>query len=166
MIDDLGRNEMTVNQFLDELRDIKGYTSITCAFDDAYLEEHDKTFFYDGQILEYQVGTKRLVKAFVNVNDFTIKKGGKEYKGKEARDQFKNDKEFKKWKKFADGVNDALIKDACAHIEIYHLTVVCTWKELALPKDYEFCSVRELWSFVLSRDFESVQARYLPFKPE
>ena len=71
------------------------------------------TFFYDGDLLEYQVGTKRLVKAIINGDQFVIKKNGKEYKGQKARALFKTDKEFKLWKRTIDGEQNAIIQDAC-----------------------------------------------------
>ncbi|MCD1293736.1 hypothetical protein CUJ83_01840 [Methanocella sp. CWC-04] len=164
LIDELGQEELTVRKFLDELRDIKGYTSIISSLSDEYLEEHNRTLFYDGDILEYQVGTNRIVKVIVDGDLLQVLKDGVEYKGEKARALFKNDKEFKKWKKTCDGEENALLNDACARIEIYHVNYVYALKELILPKEYKFCTVQELMSFILSRDFESVQARYLPMK--
>lgn len=164
MIEELGIRDMTVREFLDDLRDIKGYTSIICPFTEEYLADHNRMFFYDGDVLEYQVGTKRLVKAVVDGSQFTIMKDGVEYKGANARSQFKNDRDFKQWRKTCDGVKNALVKDACANIQAFQLNAVCSWVELQMQQELSFCTIRELMSFVLSREFEAMQARYMPFK--
>lgn len=164
MIEDPGQSNLTVRQFLDDLRDIKGYTSILFPATEEDLNERDRAFFYDGDLLEYQVGTNRLVKAVVDGSQFTVKKDGVEYKGDSARALFRNDREFKVWKRTCDGEKNALIKDACATIELFRLNPVCTWKELQLPVEYSFCTLRELMAFVSSREFEAICARYLPWK--
>lgn len=163
-IDELEQEEITVDQFINELRDIKGYTSITYGMNDEYLPDHNRTFFYDDCILEYQVGTNRVVKVMVDGSLFKVKKDGVVYEGEKAKALFKDDKEFKKWKKTCDGDKNALIQDACAKIFVYHVNYVYAFKELILPKDYSFCTIRELMSFIKSREFESVQARHLPMK--
>ncbi len=85
MIEDLKTSNMTVVQFLDELRDNKGHTSIIFLPGEDDLINRNFTFFYDGDLLEYQVGTKRLVKAIVDGDRFAIRKDGKEYRGEKAR---------------------------------------------------------------------------------
>lgn len=166
MLDELDRPDLTASQFLDDLRYNKGYTSIITQFTDEYIKDHDRTLFYDGDVLEYQVGTNRIVKAYVDGSAFEVRKDGVVYKGDEARALFKNDKEFKVWKRTADGEKNALISDACAKITAYHINYVYALKELVLPKDLTFCSVQELMWFVLSRDFESMLARHLPVKEQ
>jgi hypothetical protein len=164
MIEELGQSNLTVRHFLDDLRDIKGYTSILFPITEEELNERNRTFFYDGDLLEYQVGTSRIVKAVVDCNQFAIKKDGVEYTGEKARALFKNDREFKVWKRSCDGEKNAHIKDACARIQVYHINYVYEQKELQMPKEYEFCTLRELMAFVVSRDFEAVCARYMPYK--
>jgi hypothetical protein len=164
MIEDLKTSNMTVLQFLDELRDNKGHTSIIFALNEDDLLNRNFTFFYDGDLLEYQVGTKRLVKAIVDGDQFVIKKDGKEYKGQKARALFKTDKEFKLWKRTIDGEQNAIIQDACATVHAYALSPTCAWKELQMSKEYSFCTVRELMSFVLSFEFEATLARYMALK--
>ena len=164
MIEDPGSNEMTVREFLDNLRDIKGYTSITSALTDEYLAEHNRMIFYDGDILEYQVGTNRIVKAVVDGDRLEIRKDGVSYSGGKARALFSGDREFKAWKKACDGDRNALMRDSCATLQIFHINHVYALKELQLPKEYSFCTVKELMSFILSREFEAVQARYMPYK--
>ncbi|HMK47231.1 MAG TPA: hypothetical protein VK436_11450 [Methanocella sp.] len=164
MIEDPGSNEMTVREFLDNLRDIKGYTSITSALSDEYLADHNRMIFYDGDILEYQVGTNRIVKAVVDGDDLAIRKDGVDYTGARARALFSGDREFKAWKKTCDGDRNVLIRESCATLQIFHVNHVYALKELQLPKEYLFSTVKELMSFILSRDFEAAQARYMPYK--
>lgn len=164
MIDELGSSDLTVLQFLDDLRDIKGYTSILFPFTDEQLAERNRTFFYDGDVIEYQVGTNRLVKAVVDGGRFAVLKDGAEYRGDGARALFRNDRDFKLFKRTCDGQKNAVIQDACAILEVYQLSPVCVWKELQLPQEYAFCTVRELMTFIRSREFEAVQARYMPQK--
>ncbi len=164
IMDELGQKEISVQEFLDDMRYSKGYSSIMSPLTDEYLKTHDRTFFYDGDVLEYQVGTSRVVKAVVNGNEFAVKKDGVEYRGDRARALFKDDADFKKWKKTLDGDRNALISDACARLEIYQYNHVYALKELQLPREFKFCTIKELMAFLKSRDFESVQARYLPQK--
>ena len=164
MIEEIGSSDLTVQQFLDDLSDRRGYTSILFPVTDEDLAHRNRTFFYDGDLLEYQVGTKRLVKAIVDGDQFAVLKDGKEYRGEKARDLFKNDRDFKLWRRSSDGEANDLLHDACARMHVYQLNAVCAWKELQLPQEYSFCKVRELMAFVMSRDFEAVQARYLPLK--
>lgn len=110
------------------------------------------------------MGTNRLVKAIVNGNDLVVKKDGVEYRGDKARALFNDDADFKRWKKTCDGQKNALVNDACAHLEVYQLNHICMWKELQLPREFKFCTIQELMAFLESREFESVQARYLPQK--
>jgi two-component SAPR family response regulator len=112
MIEDLKTSNMTVVQFLDELRDNKGHTSIIFLPGEDDLVNRNFTFFYDGDLLEYQVGTKRLVKAIVDGGRFAIRKDGKEYRGEKARALFKTDKEFKLWKRTIDDEKNMIIEDA------------------------------------------------------
>lgn len=164
MIEELGIKDMTVREFLDDLRDLKGYTSIVSPLTEEYLADHNRTLFYDGDLLEYQVGTNRIVKVVVDGEQLRLKKDGVEYAGVKARALFSGDREFKAWKRTCDGEKNALIKDACALIEVYHINHVYALKELQLPKELTFCTVRELMSFILSREFEAIQARYMPYK--
>ena len=166
MIDELGQKEISVKDFLDDMRYVKGYSSIMSPLTDDYVKDHDRMFFYDGDVLEYQVGTSRVVKAVVDGDSFAVKKDGVEYRGAKARALFKDDGEFKKWKKACDGDKNALLNDACARLEVYQYNHVYALKELQLPKEFNFYSVRELVAFLKSRDFEAVQARYLPQKGE
>jgi hypothetical protein len=98
------------------------------------------------------------------MDDVGFKKDGVEYRGERARALFKDDSDFKKWKKTLDGEKNALISDACAHLEVYQYNHVYALKELQLPREFKFCTIQELMAFLKSRDFESVQARYLPLK--
>jgi len=164
IIDELGQKEISAQEFLDDMRYRKGYSSITSPLTDEYIKTHNRTFFYDGDILEYQVGTNRVVKAVVDGDSFEVKKDGVMYKGKKARALFMDDSDFKKWKKTQDGENNALLNDACAHLEVCQLNHVCVFKELQLPREFKFCTVQEMMAFLISREFESVQARYLPLK--
>jgi hypothetical protein len=164
MIEDLKTSNMTVVQFLDELRDNKGHTSIIFLPGEDDLINRNFTFFYDGDLLEYQVGTKRLVKAIVDGDKFAIRKDGKEYRGEKARALFKTDKEFKLWKRTLDGEENAIIEDAVATIHAYQLSPTCAWKELQMPKEYTFNTIRELMSYVLSFEFEAALARYMHLK--
>ena len=164
MIDDLGQKPIVLNEFLDDMRYVKGYASIVCPLEDNYLKDHNKMFFYDGDIIEYMVGTNRIVKAVADVNTFVIKNDGVEYKGEKAREQFKNDAEFKQWKRTCDGTNNALVSDAYALLQLFKVNVVWELKELQLPKEYKFSTVQELLSFLKSREFEAVQAQYMPMK--
>jgi hypothetical protein len=164
IMDELGQTEIAVKDFLDDMRYIKGYSSIMSPLTDEYIKNHNRTFFYDGDILEYQVGTSRVVKAVVDGSSFTVKKDGVEYRGDKARALFGDDSDFKKWKKACDGEKNALISDACARLEVYQYNHVYALKELLLPKEFKFCTVQELMAFLKSREFESVQARYLPLK--
>ncbi len=164
IMDELGQKEICVQEFLDDMRYRKGYSSIMSPLTDEYIKNHDRTLFYDGDVLEYQVGTNRLVKAVVDGSALVVKKDSVEYRGARARALFTEDADFKKWKKSWDGEKNALVSDACAHLEVYQLNHVFTWKELQLPKEFKFCTIRELMAFLKSRDFESVQARYLPPK--
>lgn len=166
MIDDLGQKPIVLHEFLDDMRYVKGYASIVCPLQDEYLKEHNKMFFYDGQLLEYMVGTNRIVKAAVDLNSFVVKKDGVEYKGEKARALFKNDAEFKQWKRSCDGTNNALISDACATLQVFKVNFVWELKELQLPKDFKFYTVQELLSFLKSREFEAVQAQYMPQKTD
>jgi len=164
MLDELGQKELSINELLDEMRYVKGYSSIMTPLTDDYMKTHNRTFFYDGDLMEYQVGTKRVVKAIVDGDAFAVKKDGKEYRGAAARALFKDDADFKQWKKTWDGDKNAMISDACAELHIYQLNAVCMFKELQLPKEFKFCTVQELLAFMKSREFESVQARYMPDK--
>jgi hypothetical protein len=164
MIEDLKTSNMTVLQFLDELRDEKGHSSIIFLLTEDDLINRNFTFFYDGDLLEYQVGTKRLVKAIVDGDRFAVRKDGNEYKGAKARALFKTDKEFKLWKRTCDGEANELISDATATIHAYQLSPTCAWKELQMPKEYTFGTVRELMSYVLSFEFEAALARYMAVK--
>jgi hypothetical protein len=164
IMDELGQKEISVQEFLDDMRYRKGYSSIMSPLSDDYIKTHNRTFFYDGDILEYQVGTSRVVKAVVDGSSFAVKKDGVEYRGDKARALFKDDSDFKKWKKTLDGEKNALLNDACARLEIYQYNHVYALKELQLPKEFKFCTIQELMVFLKSRDFESVQARYLPRK--
>ncbi|HEY3272238.1 MAG TPA: hypothetical protein VGJ92_00675 [Methanocella sp.] len=164
MIEDLKTSNMTVVQFLDELRDNKGHTSIIFSPGEDDLVNRNFMFFYDGDLLEYQVGTKRLVKAIVDGDRFAIRKDGKEYRGEKARALFKNDKEFKLWKRTIDDEQNAIIEDAVATIHAYQLSPTCAWKELQMPKEYTFGTVRELMAYVLSFEFEAALARYMHLK--
>ena len=110
MIDDLGQKPIVLYEFLDDMRYVKGYASIVCTLEEGYLKDHNKMFFYDGEILQYMVGTNRIVKAIVDVNDFAVRKDGVEYKGEKARAQFNNDADFKQWKRSCDGTKNALNK--------------------------------------------------------
>jgi len=149
---------------MDEMRYVKGYSSIMTPLTDEYVKTHNRTFFYDGDVMEYQVGTKRVVKAIVDGNAFAIKKDGKEYRSAKARALFKDDSDFKQWKKTWDGDKNAMISDACASLHIYQLNAVCSFKELEMPRELKFCTVQELLVFLKSREFEAVQARYMPEK--
>jgi len=164
MIEDPGQKNLTVLQFLDELRDRKGYTSIIFPVTEEELNDRNQMFFYKGDILEYQIGTNKLVRAVADGEQFTVKKDGAVYKGATARALFKNDKEFKAWKRACDGDKNALIKDGCAQIHVYRLNPVCDWKELQVSQQCSLCTLRELMAFVTSRDFEALCARYLPWK--
>jgi hypothetical protein len=164
IMDELGQKEIVLQEFLDDMRYSKGYSSIMSPLTDEYIKTHNRTFFYDGDVLEYQVGTSRVVKAVVDASSFAVKKDGVEYRGDKARALFKDDADFKKWKKTWDGDKNALINDACARLEIYQYNHVYALKELQLPREFKFCTIQELMAFLKSRDFESVQARYLPQK--
>jgi len=164
IMDELGQKEISVLEFLDDMRYRKGYSSITSPLTDEYIKTHNRTFFYDGDVLEYQVGTSRVVKAVVDGSSFAVKKDDVEYRGAKARALFKDDSDFKKWKKILDGEKNALHNDACARLEIYQYNHVYALKELQLPREFKFCTIQELMAFLKSRDFESVQARYLPQK--
>lgn len=164
MIEELGSSDLTRQQFLDDLSDRRGYTSIIFPVTDDDLANRNRTFFHDGDLLEYQVGTKRLVKAIVDGDQFAVIKDGKKYEGQKARALFKGDRDFKLWRRSCDGEANELLHDACATMHVYQLNAVCAWKELQLPREFSFCKVRELMAFILSRDFEAVQARYLPLK--
>jgi hypothetical protein len=164
MLDELGQKEISVQEFLDDMRYVKGYSSIMSPLTDENAKTHNRTFFYDGDLLEYQVGTSRVVKAVVDGDSLIVKKDGVEYKGAKARALFKDDADFKKWKKTWDGDKNALVSDACARLEVYQYNCVYALKELQLPREFKFCTVQELMAFLKSREFESVQARYLPQK--
>jgi hypothetical protein len=164
MLDELGQKEISITELLDEMRYVKGYSSIMTPLTDEYMKSHDRTFFYDGDLMEYQVGTSRVVKAVIDGDSFVVKKDGKEYRGDKARALFKDDADFKQWKKTWDGDKNALVSDACAHLKLYQYNHVYALKELQLPGEFKFCSVRELMAFLKSREFEAVQARYLPQK--
>ncbi len=164
MIEDLKTANMTVLQFLDDLRDNKGHTSILISPSEEDLASRNLTFFYDGDLLEYQVGTKRLVKAIVDGDQFVIRKDGKEYKGEKARKLFKTDKEYKLWKRTCDGEANAVISEPTATIHAYLLSPTCVWKELQMPKEYACGTLRELMSCVLSFELEATLARYMPQK--
>jgi hypothetical protein len=164
MIEDLKTSNMTVLQFLDELRDNKGHTSVIFPLTEDDLINRNLTFFYDGDLLEFQVGTKRLVKAIVDGDKLAIRKDGKEYRGEKARGLFKTDKEYKLWKRTCDGEDNAVIGEAGATIHAYLLSPTCTWKELQMPKEYSFNTVRELMASVLSFELEAALARYMPVK--
>ena len=164
MIDEPGQKEIKVQEFLDDMRYVKGYSSIMCPLTDEFIKNHNRTFFYDGDVLEYQVGTKRVVKAIVDGDTLVVKKDGVEYRGEKARALFKDDADFKKWKKTWDGDKNALVNDACAYLRIFQLNHVCMFKELQLPREFKFCTIQDMMAFLKSREFESVQARYLPLK--
>lgn len=164
MLDELGQKEISMIELLEEMRVVKGYSSILSPLTDDYMKAHNRTFFYDGDVMEYQVGTSRVVKAVVDGDSLIVKKDGVEYKGAKARALFKDDADFKAWKKTWDGDKNALISDACAHLELYQYNHVYALKELQLPKEFKFCTIQELLSFLKSREFEAVQARYLPQK--
>ncbi len=164
MVDELGQKEISVNEFLDDMRYQKGYSSIMSPLTDDFAKTHNRTFFYDGDLLEYQVGTSRVVKAVVDGDSFEVKKDGVAYKGQKARALFKDDAAFKSWKKTWDGEKNVLVNDACARLEVYQYNHVYVLKELQLPKEFKFCTVQELMAFLKSREFEAVQARYLPQK--
>jgi hypothetical protein len=166
MIEELSSSDLTVQQFLDDLSDRRGYTSILFPVTDNDLASRNRTFFYDGILLEYQVGTKKLVNATVDGDQFAVLKDGKKYTGAKARALFKSDRDFKLWRRSNDGETNDLLHDACASMHLYQLNAVCAWKELQLPQEFSFCKVRELMAFILSRDFEAVQARYLPLKKD
>jgi hypothetical protein len=163
-IDDLGQKQIVLNEFLDDMRYVKGYASIVCPLEEGYLKDHNKMFFYDGEILQYMVGTNRIVKVTADVNSFVIKKDGVEYKGEKARAQFTNDADFKQWKRSCDGTKNILISDAYATIQLFKVNFVWEMKEMQLPKEFKFYTVQELLSFLKSREFEAVQAQYLPQK--
>ena len=164
MIEELGIKDMTVREFLDDLRDIKGYTSITSTLTDEYIADHSRMLFYDGDILEYQMGTNRIIKVVVDGEQLTVKKDGVVYTGPKARELFAGDREFKAWKKTCDGQKNDLIKDVYASVQIFHVNHIYALKELQLPKELTFSTAKELMSFILSRDFEAIQARYMPYK--
>lgn len=164
MLDELGQNEISVTVLLDEMRYVKGYSSIMTPLTDEFVKTHNRTFFYDGDVMEYQVGTSRVVKAVVDGDSFVVKKDGVEYRGAKARALFKDDADFKKWKKTWDGDKNVLVSDACARMELYQYNHVYALKELQLPKEFRFCTIQELMAFLKSREFEAVQARYLPQK--
>ena len=166
MIDDLGQKPIVLNEFLDDMRYVKGYASIVCPLEEGYLKDHNKMFFYDGEVLQYMVGTNRVVKAVADVNSFAIRKDGVEYKGEKARALFTNDADFKQWRRTCDGTKNALISDAYATIELFKVNFVWELKEMQMPKDYKFYTVQELLSFLKSREFEAVQAQYLPQKED
>lgn len=164
MIEDLGAKPMTVREFLDILRDIKGYTSILSPLTDEYLADHNRTLFYEGDLLEYQVGTNRIVKAIIDGDQLKVRKDGVEYTGAKARALFAGDKDFKAWKKTCDGEKNALLQDALVTLQVFHVNHIYALKELQLPKEFAFGTVQELMTFILSRDFEAAQARYMPYK--
>lgn len=164
MIDDLGQKPIVLNEFLDDMRYVKGYASIVCPLEEGYLKDHNKMFFYDGEVLQYMVGTNRIVKAVTDVNSFVVRKDGVEYKGEKARALFANDADFKQWRRTCDGTKNALISDAYATIELFKVNFVWELKEMQMPKEYKFYTVQELLSFLKSREFEAVQAQYLPQK--
>ena len=166
MIDDLGQKPIVLHEFLDDMRYVKGYASIVCPLEDDYLKDHNKMFFYDGQLIEYMVGTNRVVKAGTDVSSFVVKKDGVEYKGEKARALFKNDADFKQWKRTCDGAKNVLVSDAYATLQLFKVNFVWELKEMQLPKEYKFYTVQELLSFLKSREFEAVQAQYLPQKQE
>jgi hypothetical protein len=163
-IDDLGQKQIVLNEFLDDMRYVKGYASIVCPLEEGYLKDHNKMFFYDGEVLQYMVGTNRIVKVTADVNSFVIKKDGVEYKGEKARAQFNNDADFKQWKRSCDGAKNILISDAYATIQLFKVNFVWELKEMQMPKEFKFYTVQELLSFLKSREFEAVQAQYLPPK--
>lgn len=164
MIDDLGQKQIVLNEFLDDMRYVKGYASIVCPLDEGYLKDHNKMFFYDGEILQYMVGTNRIVKATADVNSLAIRKDGVEYKGEKARALFNNDADFKQWKRTCDGTKNTVISDAYATIQLFKVNFVWELKEMQMPKEYKFYTIQELLSFLKSREFEAVQAQYLPQK--
>jgi len=164
MLDELGQKEIKISELLEDMRVVKGYSSILTPLTDDYMKTHNRTFFYDGDLMEYQVGTSRVVKAVVDGDSLAVRKDGGEFKGAQARALFKDDADFKAWKKTWDGEKNALVSDACARIELYQYNHVYVLKELQLPKEFKFCTVQELLTFLKSRDFEAVQARYLPQK--
>lgn len=164
MLDELGQKEISIIELLDEMRYVKGYSSIMTPLTDEYSKTHSRTFFYDGDVMEYQIGTSRVVKAVVDGDSFVVKKDGVEYRGAKARALFKDDADFKQWKKTCDGDKNVLVSDACARLELYQYNHVYSLKELKLPKEFKFCTVRELLAFLKSREFEAVQARYMPEK--
>lgn len=163
-IDDLGQKQIVLNEFLDDMRYVKGYASIVCPLEEGYIKDHNKMFFYDGEVLQYMVGTNRIVKATADVNSLVIRKDGVEYKGEKARALFKNDADFKQWKRSCDGTKNVLISDAYATIQLFKVNFVWELKEMQMPKEYKFYTVQELLSFLKSREFEAVQAQYLPQK--
>lgn len=164
MIEDLKTANMTVVQFLDELRDNKGHTSVLFMLTEDDLVNRNLTSLYDGDLLEFQVGTKRLVKAIVDGDKFAVRKDGKDYHGEKARALFKTDKEYKLWKRTCDGEENAVISEAPATIHAYLLSPTCVWKELQMPKEYTCNTIRELMSCVLSFELEATLARYMPPK--
>ncbi len=130
IMDELGQKEISVKDFLDDMRYVKGYSSIMSPFTDEHVKNHNRTFFYDGDVLEYQVGTSRIVKAVVDGDSFVVKKDGVEYRGAKARALFNDDSDFKKWKKTWDGDKNVLVSDACAKLELYQYNHVYALKEL------------------------------------
>jgi hypothetical protein len=164
MIEDLKTSNMTVLQFMDELRDNKGHTSVIFQLTEDDLLSRNLMIFYDGDLLEYQVGTKRLVKAIVDGDKFAIRKDGKEYQGEKARKLFKTDKEYKLWKRTCDGEENAVLGEASATIHAYLLSPTCVWNELDMPKEYACGTIRELMACILSFELEAALARYMPIK--
>ncbi len=74
------------------------------------------------------------------------------------------DADFKQWKRSCDGTKNALISDAYATIQLFKVNFVWEMKEMQMPKEFKFYTVQELLSFLKSREFEAVQAQYLPQK--
>lgn len=53
MIDELGQKDIKLQEFLDDMRYVKGYSSIMSPLTEERIKTHGRTFFYDGDILEY-----------------------------------------------------------------------------------------------------------------
>ena len=82
MLDELGQKDILISELLEEMRVVKGYSSILTPLTDDYMKTHNRTFFYDGDVMEYQVGTSRIVKAvvdgevrYIRVSASALKKG-------------------------------------------------------------------------------------------